>query len=135
MDSAEERNKRLNFCRGRTTSGGRSPLCSKCRARQWKERFPLRYSFHHLRNRARERGHTFEISFAQYKEFARSTGYADLKGKHSSSLSIHRIDNSIGYRADNISCVTMSENSRLQYAPIPDWLRRRHKDDCRRAGA
>jgi hypothetical protein len=83
----------------------------------------LKYSFNLLRNRARHRGHAFELSFEQYEAFARETGYDKLKGKHKHSLSIHRKNNALGYRADNIAAVSLSLNSRLAFANIPDYLK------------
>jgi hypothetical protein len=98
-------------------------FCRKCQWRQLKERDPLRYSFYHLKNRAKQRGHEFSLTFDQYKDFALKTGYFERKGKTAESLSINRIDNSRGYHADNIEAVTLSYNSRLKYAPIPQWLK------------
>lgn len=114
---------RTKFCRGRTTKTGRSPYCSKCRSRRWKEKAPLKYAFHNLRNRARHRGHKFTLTFEEYEEFAIRTGYAALKGKTAQSLSIHRKDDKRGYHSDNIAAVTLSMNTRLKYANIPAWLR------------
>jgi hypothetical protein len=83
----------------------------------------MKYSFGKLKHRAKERGHEFSLSLEDYEKFARETGYAELKGKTKHSLSIHRKNNSRGYHMDNISAVTLSVNSRLQWANIPDWLR------------
>lgn len=114
---------KTKFCRGRTTEGGHSPYCGKCRNRHWKERHPLKYSFHKLRNRAKERGHTFTITFADYERFALETGYAELKGRTKHCLSIHRKEDHIGYEPGNIQAVTVSLNSRLKWANIPDYIK------------
>ena len=111
------------FCRGVQTKTGRSPYCSKCRTRRFKEKHPLKYSFSKLRSRAKERGHSFELTFEEYERFAVETGYDKLKGKTKYSLSIHRKQNNLGYSKDNIAAVTLSLNSRLAWANIPDWLR------------
>lgn len=111
------------FCRGRTTHTGHSPFCSKCRTRNFKAKFPLKYAFGKLRARARERGHDFQLTFEQYQKFAVDTGYDQLKGKHAASLSINRKDNSKGYHIDNIEVVTLSHNSRLRFAKMPAWLK------------
>jgi hypothetical protein len=110
------------FCRGRAYSNAKSPYCAKCRSRRFKDKFPLKYAFAHLRQRAKERGHPFLLSFEDYVEFARRTGYDKLKGKTKQSLSIHRIDNNGPYHKDNIAAVTLSMNSRLRFANLPDWL-------------
>lgn len=114
---------RTKFCRGRTTKTGKSPYCAKCRGRRFKEKFPLKYAFSHLRGRAKERGHDFKLTFEQYQKFAVEIGYDQLKGKHAHSLSINRKDNSKGYHIDNIEAVTLSHNSRLRYANMPAWLK------------
>jgi hypothetical protein len=85
---------RTKFCRGGTFKQHHSPYCSKCRSRRFKERHPLKYSFGKLRARAKERGHAFTLTFADYEAFAKQTGYAELKGKTKHSLSINRRTNS-----------------------------------------
>lgn len=114
---------RTKFCRGYTTDGGRSPYCGKCRSRRFKERFPLKYSFVKLRARAKERGHSFSLTFEEYEKFAIETGYAQLKGKTKYSLSIDRRNPARGYHSDNIRAVSLSLNTRLAWANIPAWLR------------
>jgi hypothetical protein len=114
---------RTKFCRGITTDGGHSPYCGKCRNRRWKAKSPLKYAFAKLRNRAKERGHSFSLTFAEYEKFAIQTGYAELKGKTKYSLSIDRRDPSRGYHSDNIRAVSLSLNTRLQWANIPAWLK------------
>lgn len=83
----------------------------------------MKYAFNALRTRARQRGKTFTITFEYYESFAVKTDYALLKGKTKFSLSIHRVDNSRGYEPGNIAAITLSENSRLAFAPLPDYLR------------
>lgn len=107
------------FCRNRVGKAEKSPICGKCRARRWKERHPLRYSFNKLRYRAKERGHVFKLTFEQYQRFALASGYAENKGKTAESFSIDRIDPERGYELDNIRCVTLSENSRLRFVTWP----------------
>jgi hypothetical protein len=114
---------KIKFCRGYVLSNAHSSFCGKCRSRRFKEAHPLKYSFAHLRQRAKERGHAFTLTFADYEAFAIQTGYDKLKGKTKHSLSIHRKENHRGYEKDNISAVTLSLNSRLRFANMPDWLR------------
>ena len=71
----------------------------------------MHYSFNKLRNRAKERGHAFHLTYEQYEQFALSSGYAERKGKTAESFSINRIDPERGYEVDNIECITLSENS------------------------
>jgi hypothetical protein len=81
------------------------------RARQWRERYPLHYSFNKLKNRAKERGHAFHLTLAEYEQFALESGYAERKGKTAESFTIDRIEENRGYSVDNIRCLTLSENS------------------------
>jgi len=111
------------FCRGKTTERNHSPYCPKCATRRFKDAHPIKYAFNKLRCRANERGKTFDLTIGQYEQFCRETGYDKLKGKHKYSMSIHRKDNSKGYSIDNIESVTLSENSRLQFANMPNWLK------------
>lgn len=99
-----------------------SPYCSKCASRRFAEKHPLKYSFNNLRHRAKQRGHKFLLTFAQYELFALKSGYAVGKGKSRDSLSIDRIDNDGPYSVDNIKCETVSYNSmkgtRKQFVPF-----------------
>jgi len=104
-------------------------LCSRCNNRRWAQRNPLRYAYGNLRRRARQRGHAFELTFEQYRQFAVQTGYDQLKGKHGKSLSIDRIDPSRGYRMNNIRAVTLSENSRLKYSSMPGWMKEEYEKE------
>jgi hypothetical protein len=108
---------KTKFCRGVPSPGAKSPLCPKCKHRQFKERNPLRYFWTLLKSRARERGKEFGLSFEVYRKFALQSGYFEHKGKTSGSLSIDRIDNSRGYFEDNIRAITLGENARRNYVP------------------
>lgn len=94
-----------------------SPFCARHRTVRFKEKFPLKYSFNKLKQRAKERGKAFSLTYAEYEGFAIKTDYARLKGKTSLSLSIDRVDNSRGYEAGNIAALTLRENSRKQFVP------------------
>jgi hypothetical protein len=104
-------------CKGVTTESGKSKYCSKCRSRRFKLAHPLRYYYGKLRDRAKERGKDFRLTFEEYQSFAIKTNYALLKGKTSLSLSIDRRNNDRGYYFENVQAITLSENSRKQYVP------------------
>lgn len=112
-----------NFCRGIVLKTHHNKFCRKCQWRRLKEKDPIKYAFLKLKGRARERGHAFHLTFDQYRKFAVETGYDKLKGKTKHSLSIHRKDNDKGYHPDNIEAVTLSLNSRLQWANLPGYLK------------
>jgi hypothetical protein len=120
------------FCRGRTWKHYHHSTCPKCTSRAEKERAPLKVAFRKLRFRAKERGHEFTLTFAEYEKFAIETGYDKLKGKHSHSLSIHRKDETKGYHSDNIAAVSLSLNSKLAFSSIPDYLLAEYEDEMKR---
>lgn len=107
------------FCRRLVHKTGKSPFCARCRSRRFKEKFPLKYSFNKLKQRARERGHAFNLTYDQYEKFAVESGYALDKGKQPTSLSIDRIEGSKGYEVGNIRVLTLSENTRKEFVNYP----------------
>ena len=125
LENAKKRPTRCQtkFCLGIAMPNAHSPFCARCRMRRFKAAHPLQYSFGKLRARAKERGHEFSLTFEDYCEFAKTTGYDKLKGKTAQSLSINRKNPSLGYEKTNVEAVTLSMNSRLRYAPLPPHLR------------
>ena len=108
---------RTRNCRGHRTSGGRSPYCSRCRDRRFKAAHPIKWHYNSLKKHARLRGKPFSLTIEQFTEFAQKTDYVRLVGRSSLSLSIDRIENSLGYHIWNIRGVTLRENSRKQWVP------------------
>lgn len=127
----------IKFCRRRVGLPEKSNKCSKHRREAWKSKNPLRYYFGKLRNRAKERGREFTLTFQEYCKFAMETGYSELvnRGKTSTSLSIHRKIDSEGYHMWNIQCVTLQMNSRLKFAPLPEYYRRQILEEAARCSA
>ena len=80
--------------------------CAKHHARQWKNNHPLKYAYNKLKYRAKERGHEFSLTFAEYEAFAIKTDYAKLKGRSGLSLSINRKNPNKGYSKSNIETMT-----------------------------
>lgn len=124
---------RTKFCRRTVGPSEHSPWCSRCRRILWKEKHPLKYFFKKLRDRAKERKKPFDLTYAEYEEFARQTGYDKFRGKTKYSLTIHRIKNHLGYTRSNIAAVTLSLNARLQFAPLPAYLRAEMEDALRKS--
>lgn len=123
MSKLKPKRCRTKRCRGRISKSGHSPFCSKCRTRRWKESNPIKYAFGKLRNRAKERGHQFTLTLEEYTKFVHETDYWKNRGKTAQSLSINRIRPNEGYHAGNIEAITLSMNSRLRYAPLPDYMK------------
>lgn len=84
--------------------------CSTCNSRKQRLRKPAQYAFQQVRESARKRNIPFNLTFAQFKEFDRQTGYVEAKGKSSESLTIDRINSDKGYEFGNIRALTWLEN-------------------------
>lgn len=105
-------------CHGIVVSAAcRTPLCPKCKWRQWVDRNPLRAAFKTLRNHAKERGKPFTMSFEYFRALAVQTEYMARKGKTSLSLHVDRIREELGYTEANCQVITLAENNRKRYVP------------------
>ena len=86
--------------------------CYSCLQRHYKEKHPLRYCYNTLRSNAKRRYKGFGITFAEFEQFCKDTGYIEGKGKTKTSLSIDRIYNFQGYDFTNMRVLTLSANSK-----------------------
>lgn len=89
-----------------------SKLCSKHYLQEWRKNNPLKYAYSNLKSSAKKRNHEFAISFEYFCKFAIETDYIGQKGKKSTSYSIDRIKNELGYIEGNLQILTLSENSK-----------------------
>lgn len=92
-------------------AGSKKAMCSKHHAREFAKKYPLKYSFNNLRNRARQRRIEFNLTYEQYERFCLETGYDKKKGRRAGSLTIDRIDVTKGYAPGNLQVLTKSDNS------------------------
>lgn len=80
--------------------------------REWRRLNPLKAKFADLRNNARRRGISFELTFAEFSGLAIRTGYAQHAGSRlATDLTLDRIDHEQGYRLDNLRVIPHLENS------------------------
>lgn len=86
-------------------------LCCKHHKREWAKKNPLKYAYDNLRNRTRQRGLPFTITYDWYANFCITTGYAEGKGGKAESLTLDRIDPTRGYEPDNLQVLTRKDNS------------------------
>jgi hypothetical protein len=106
----------VKHCRRIVKKRDKSNKCSKHRAAAWKEKHPLKYHFNKLRNRARERGHAFTLSFEKYESICLYAGWVtENRGKTGKAYSIDRKRDGEGYHDDNVQVLTLSENCRKRY--------------------
>ena len=107
---------KTKHCRGRATKTGKSPHCSKCRSRKWREKYPAHYAYAKLRGSAKRRGKTFFLTRKRFVELW-NEGLKFNHGREGHNLTVNRINNSLGYQDDNVELMTRSENSRKRYVP------------------
>ena len=79
--------------------------------RVWRAKYPIRAMFTALRNNAKRRGKEFSLKFEEWKNFVLENNLLECRGKESHSLTVDRIDPTLGYRIDNIRPLTLVENS------------------------
>lgn len=112
------KNKDSSLCQAYRCGNKHTPkdrFCAKHRHRYNKEMNPINYVFHLRKSRAKERGHEWDLTLEEFREFCKQTGYMEGKGKKAGSMSIDRIDNTKGYSLDNIQILSLSENSAKQH--------------------
>ncbi len=93
----------------------RDKFCYKHRKRYQKLHNPLTYVFGFLKNNAKRRNKSFELTKEEFKQFCEETNYLELRGTSGKSASIDRIDPNKGYSIDNIQVLSLSENAKKQH--------------------
>jgi len=88
----------------------RKNICNTCYSRQWRKQNPAKAAYRTLKGNAKRRKIPFELTFAEFKNFAQHTNYLMGKGRSKDSLTIDRIDQQKGYTKDNIQVLSNSEN-------------------------
>jgi len=86
--------------------------CYSCRQARYKRNNPLKYCYNTLKINAKRRYKGFGITFTEFEQFCKDTGYMQGKGNTKDKLSIDRIDNLRGYDFTNMQVLTVSLNSK-----------------------
>lgn len=102
-------------CKNDARKGKR--YCGSCSNKKYREKYPLKYWYTTLKSNAKRRRKPFTLTLEQFGEFCMKTGYDEKKGKTADSLSVDRIKPWLGYSADNIRAITLSDNSKLRNDP------------------
>lgn len=95
------------------------PARTKCGTCQDKAN-PLRYAYRHLKANAKRRGKPFDLTLAEFAEFAQRTEHITCRSRTATSYHIDRIDPTLGYTASNIQVLTNRENV-LKQRVEGDW--------------
>lgn len=94
--------------------------CNTCKSRKADIRNPARRAFRMVKDSARKRGIPFNLSFDEFKEFDRQTGYVESRGQSAECLSIDRINPEKGYEVGNIRAMNWLENCRRRCDGMTD---------------
>jgi hypothetical protein len=85
-------------------------FCYCCRKYTVRKNHPLAYTFRNLRTNAKRRGKEFTLTLDEFIAFVGKTNYMNKKGTKAKMFQIDRIDETKGYHAWNIQCITLREN-------------------------
>lgn len=99
----------VSHCR-RKSRGNGGKLCSTHHMRLWRARNPARAAFSTLRDHANARKIEFTLTFEQFLDICKLTGYVEFKGQRPQDLSMDRINFREGYVPGNIRVTTVSIN-------------------------
>lgn len=89
--------------------------CRKCRAKAYRQKYPLKYIYDTIKMNAKRRRKDFSLTFDEFECFCKRTGYDKFKGITADCLSIDRIKANEGYHAWNIQAITVSQNAKKKY--------------------
>jgi len=100
----------MKFCRNHSSGKG-SKICHKHKKQRYKERHPVKYFYNCLKQNAKRRGKSFNLTFEEFEIFCHKTEYLNKKGISATGYHIDRIDHNLGYEIGNIQILTNSENA------------------------
>lgn len=86
-------------------------MCCKHYWEDFKQRDPVKYTYHYVKNNAKRRGKEWGLSIEDFRKFCEEHKYIKKKGKQRWSMSIDRIDNNRGYFIDNIRPLFLGFNA------------------------
>ena len=89
--------------------------CNTCASRRWRAANPIHYLWINLRHHAKQRGHAFTITRAEWAAFCKRTKYHEEKGRDPDSLTVERKNENQGYHFWNITVLRHAENRRRSY--------------------
>lgn len=98
------------YCRRRKQKG---KFCFRCANRRYKKKHPFRYFFNKARGNAKQRGHEWHLTFAQYKSVWEDHPKAWKEKIHSNGTrtwTLDRIRNEEPYQQGNIQVIPLVAN-------------------------
>lgn len=113
--------KRCKTCRRRARAKGRAE-CNPCRNNRRRQADPVRTAYETLKYSAKLRGKVFTITLEYFRRFCKATDYIKGKGRSSTSYTVDRIREEIGYVPGNLQVLTNSDNVKKYFSY--DWQTR-----------
>jgi hypothetical protein len=103
-------------------------VCGSCSSKKWRLSHPIEYAYYNLKNRAKQRiskqwpnGIPFTITLEEFKKFCYETEYIQNKGKTSTSHSVDRDNEELGYVAGNLKSIPLGDNVRKSNKKRCSW--------------
>lgn len=93
-------------------------ICHKHISDKFKEDNPIGFAFKVLKNNAKRRKISVEITKDEFTKWCIENDYIRLKGRFKDSLTIDRKISSIGYTYENMQILTNSQNVRKMWIEI-----------------
>jgi len=84
--------------------------CNTCKTRKGRLANKVRYAYEMVKRSAAKRLIPFNLSYDEFVEFDKKTGYVDRMGRSPDDLTIDRIDSARGYEVGNIRALTYTQN-------------------------
>lgn len=84
--------------------------CATCHKRKCRMRDDVKYAFNNLRDSARKRGIAFLLTYEEFAQWSKETGYSAMRGKDALSASCDRRETDGPYALWNIRLMTYGEN-------------------------
>jgi hypothetical protein len=94
--------------------------CHTCRNHRWIRNNPLKYLFITRKANAKRRNKEWSLTYDEFLEFCKQTGYDIKCGRHANDMSIDRIESWRGYHKDNIRSITISDNVKRERGVLLD---------------
>lgn len=101
---------KTKYCSNPLSPAGRSPYCSKCRSRHYRENHKMVSSYHIKKWNAFWNSIPFLITLNEWMEWCQKTSYHLLRGPEAEDMTVDRKDPTKPYTIDNIQMITRRAN-------------------------
>jgi hypothetical protein len=103
-------------------AGCHKKYCPKHHHQALKRRDPISYIYSHRKQRAKARGHAWDLTLENFRDWCEWTGYHLKTGRTPESASIDRKLNQYGYHVWNLACIPLGANAaKYTHAHGGEW--------------